>query len=72
MLNYPAKRPAEPSKAYQVEYLRQNPRSAPIETNQLFNSPLTIRLFIWETRLGKDRILDRSTEPYPTLNGEQT
>ena len=29
------------------------------------NSPLSISLFIWETRLGKDRIPDRGTGPYP-------
>ena len=27
--------------------------------------------FIWETRLGKDRIPDRSTGPYPQHNEEQ-
>ena len=27
--------------------------------NKLFNSPSSISLFIWETRLGEDRIPDR-------------
>ena len=36
----------------------------------VINSPLTIRLFIWETRLGKNGIPDWSTDPCPKLNGE--
>ena len=28
--------------------------------------------FYLETKLGKDRIPDQSTDPYPKLNGEQT
>ena len=27
-------------------------------------------LILWETRLGKDRIPDQSTDPYPLHNGE--
>ena len=41
------------------------------ERNKLFNSRSSVSLF-WETRLGKVRIPDRSTDPYPTPNREQT
>ena len=39
--------------------------------NKLFNCPSSLILFIWETRLGKDRIQDQSTDPYSKQNGEQ-
>ena len=52
-------------------YVPKEPYKNLVANFLLFNSSLTYSIFIWETRLGKRKFQDRSTDPCSEHNGEQ-